>query len=649
MYVRATKTRTSISRTGEAYFTHRLVKSERVQVRVEVEGVTRKVEKVRQVTLLNLGRHFEVPSVDWPQFCTRMQHLLGGQSDLIPLDLAPHIELAAQRYAALLQPRPVAVAVTDLPVSSEPAPPVSPPPQAPQARSAIPALSVSIPAPTEPIWVDASSQELSHTCSVGVESLALHAIRTLEIDQSLQSAGFNSVDLAAAIGQIVARMAYPASERQTHAWLQQHSALGELWGFDYGRLSLTRLYKVGDKLIDAQAKLEGALYQRVSEEFGLEDTFALYDLTNTYFEGLSEANPLAKHGYSKEKRSDCALLTLALVLDSAGFVRRSEVFAGNIREAKTLQSMLQGLNAPAGAMVVVDRGLVSEENLNWLKSQGYRYMMMTQERLPITESSTLSTAQQQPVHWQRIVHEDGDVRLICHSPQREVKETAMHAAKRARFEQALEKLRAGLTKPRGTKDPARLQLRIGKLLERYAGLTRLYTIKVLAEDGKRATAIEYSYQTQPHSRAELPGHYTLRSNDHTLDGEAMWRIYIQLTEVESAFRSLKSELGLRPIHHQLAKRCKAHLWISVLAYQCVHFLRRKLQAAGIDSCWDTLRRQLRQHQRVTLTQHVQGGGVLHSRQTAQPSVANKAIYQALKLDLKPGGVQRRLFRPELDL
>lgn len=613
MYIRRTQTRTSAS--GEVYFTHRLVRSERVG------------GSVRQVTLLNLGRHFELESADWPLFCSRLREVVSGQSALLSMPVADAIEAAVQRYAALLEPRPLAV-------------------DASLATSAAPTEAAA----AGPTWVDADTLELLDPRTVGVESLALHAIQTLQIDQSLKLAGFNAVDLAGAIGQIVARMAHPGSERRTLRWLQQSSSIGELWGYDFERLSLTRLYRVSDALVGCQAKVEAALHARLSEVIGVQDTIALYDLTNTYFEGLSEGNLQAKHGWSKEKRSDCTLLTLGLVLDGQGFVRRSEVFAGNVGEAGTLPGMLKGLNALAGAMVIVDRGLVSAENLTWLKEHGYRYLVMTRERRPITTRSTLDTAQGQTLQWQRIVHLDGDVRLICHSPAREAKEAAMHDRARSRFEAQLEKLSVGLTQSRTSKDPARLQRRIGRLLERYPGLAQHYTIDVVVDvTGKRASAIQTSYHAQSYSRAELPGHYTLRSNDLGLDGEALWRAYVQLTDVESAFRSLKSELGLRPIHHQIERRCKGHLFISVLAYQCVQYLRRRLKAAGINDSWQTIRTKLNTQQRITATFKAKDGGTLHVRKTSQPNAAAKSIYTALHLDTQPGGIRRRHFKLETDV
>ena len=628
MYVRRTKTRSSVS--GESYFTHRLVRAERVGARV------------KQVTLLNLGRHFDVPVEQWPLFCARLSEVLSPQGALTPVVVPTRVEAAAQRYAAQLQPRA-------RPVIDEVATRVS-------SATVVGCAATPEPVRQEPgvasvasDLVHADTLELLDPRSVGVESLALHALAELGIAETLRTAGVDRVSLAAAVGQIVARMAHPASERATHAWLQRRSALGELWGFDYQRLSLTRLYQVADVLWRRHEALETSLYERIREVFDLHDTIALYDLTNTYFEGLAQGIASAKRGHSKEKRSDAPLITLALVLDGEGFVRRSEVFAGNVREQTTLQAMLSGLKAPRGALVVLDRGIVSDANLHWLREHGYRYLVMSRERHTVQDAQTLISAGGAPIHWQRLTDgEDGDVRLICHSPEREVKESAMTALKRQRFEAKLDALAAGLALPRRTKRTDRVHQRIGRLKQAYPSIARHYAIEVDG-DAKNVTAIRYTYHPGPHSKAELPGHYVLRSNDTTVEAEALWRTYVQLTELEAVFRSLKSELGLRPIFHRLDQRCKAHLWISVLAYQCVQFLRRTLKANGIDANWNSIRTLLAGQQRVTAGFRTRNGDHLHVRKTTTPDAQAAAIYAALGLDPKPGGIKKRLFRPARDL
>ena len=165
--------------------------------------------------------------------------------------------------------------------------------------------------------------------------------------------------------------------------------------------------------------VEGALFARVSGLFGLDWSVTLYDLTNTYFEGEAASNAKAQRGHSKEKRSDCPLLTLGLVLDGSGFVRRTEVFDGNVVEGTTLAGMLQRLRAPAGALVVMDRGIATEENLLWLREQGYRYLVVSRERhrqFDPNESSDLQTASGERVSVQRVEDAEGqEVRLYCYS------------------------------------------------------------------------------------------------------------------------------------------------------------------------------------------------------------------------------------------
>ena len=193
-----------------------------------------------------------------------------------------------------------------------------------------------------------------------------------------------------------------------------------------------------DALVRHQQHIEGHLFDQVTELFGLQTTVTLYDLTNTYFEGVAAAQPLASHGHSKEQRSDCPLLTLALVLDGSGYVRRSEVMAGKIVEGKVLRGVLERLEVPKGALIVMDCGAATEDNLKWLRDQGYRYLVVSLERTRRFDESaavSLTTAGQQQVKVQQVHSDDGaEVRLYCYSPARQGKEQAMLKKARARFE-----------------------------------------------------------------------------------------------------------------------------------------------------------------------------------------------------------------------
>ena len=481
--------------------------------------------------------------------------------------------------------------------------------------------------------------------TVGVEAAALWAMRQVDFVGLLQLLGFTGPQRAAALGSIIGRMAAPASELATHSWLGERSGLGELLDVDYETLSLSSLYRISDRLLRHKPMLEAALFERVSDLFGLSTTITLYDLTNTYFEGEMAHNPKAQRGHSKEKRSDCPLITLGLVLDGSGFVRRSEVFEGNVREAQTLEEMLEGLEAPNGALVVMDRGIATEANLLWLREHGYRYLVVSRERqrrFDPQRAVSIHNASGETLQLEKVLSEDGqEVRLYCHSERRAKKEKAINERFAKRFEEALEKIAAGLSKPRTTKRIDKLWERIGRLKETSRGVGQHYEIELIP-DAKGEKAVELRYRRKPVNGGSMshPGVYCLRSSETDWDEETLWRTYITLTDLEAVFRSLKSELGLRPVYHHKEARADGHLFLTVLAYQFVQILRRKLADQGIHASWHTLRRQLSGQVRVTAVFQQPGGQTLHVRKATRPEGQHLAIFHALGIERQPGGVRK---------
>ena len=605
MFVRRTQTRATAN--GERYFTHRLVCSERTGSRV------------RQRTLLNLGRHFAVPQSDWPLLCSRIEQILSSQHALPLAEVTREIEQEAHRIAAQL----LAAQVT-LPGS-----------QQPQDDTA----------EREFHRIDVDSLQLLRPRSVAVEQVGLWAMEQVQLLPLLRRLGFNGRQCAAAVGSIIGRMAVPGSERATYRWLAERSALGELIEVDFETMSMMQLYRASDLLHGARKAIENHLFDQVTDLFGLDVTVTLYDLTNTYFEGVAAAQPLAQHGHSKEKRNDCPLLTLGLVVDGSGFVRRSEVMAGKISEGEVLQGALKRLQVPKGALIVMDCGAATEKNLNWLREQGYRYLVVSRERtrrFDETAAVSLQTASRQQVQVQQVLSEDGsEVRLYCYSPAREGKEQAMLKKATERFEQRLAELHDGLSRPRTHKKIETIWKRIGRLKAKSSGAGQHYHIEVVADqEGKNATAIKWQQRPVAGSKLTHPGVYCLRSNQTDWAPETMWRTYIMLTDLEAVFRSLKSELGLRPIFHQKQHRSNGHLFITVLAYQLVQVIRRHLGARGEHSSWHTLRSILAGQQRVTCTFRCADGGTLHVRKATRAEPAQRAIYDALGVDPAPGGTRK---------
>jgi transposase len=368
----------------------------------------------------------------------------------------------------------------------------------------------------------------------------------------------------------LAAWAAPGSELAAHRWLGQQSALGELLDIDFGRMPLMTLYRASDTLMKHRDVIERTLFNRVHDLFGLETIVTLYDLTNTYFEGTAAANPKAQHGRSKEKRSDCPLVTLGLVLDGSGFVRRSQTFEGCAAEAKTLEHMLKDLGAPNGALVIMDAGIATEANLIWLREHGYRYLVVSRERVRQFETQTaipIETAAGNTVHIQRVDDvSNKEVRLYCHSEQRQQKEQGINQRFCERLEVGLQKIADGLSKPRAEKRLGKLQERIGRLKEQSRGAGQHYAVELLPdESGEKAVGLRWTKQPRPGTRLTHPGVYCLRSNEIGWDSEQLWRTYIMLTDLEAVFRSFKSELGLRPVYHHKEIRVDGHLFITVLA------------------------------------------------------------------------------------
>ena len=613
MFIRCTRTRSRSS--GEPYVTYRLVQTARVG------------GAVKQTTLLNLGSHFDLPQDQWSALALRIDELLRGQACLLDTALSEDGLALAQRYAAQL-------------IALQPSAAILPSPGPADRGDCVGGE------PGRFQEVDLDSIELVRPRSVGVEHAALSVMRECGFEDQLSALGLNRPQIAAAVGNVIGRMAHPGSELATHDWLRQRSGLGELIDFDFETMDLNRLYRASDALHSHRQALQDHLFAQAQSIFGFAQTVTLYDLTNTYFEGLATGARKAARGHSKECRSDCPLVTLAMALDGSGFVRRTQVFAGNAGEPATLKDMLTGLGAAPGATVVMDAGIATEANLKWLRAQGLHYVVksrLRERQFDPALATEVHTAGQTTVKLQRVIDDQGNVLLYCHSPAREQKDRAIDAAKAAGFESVLTKLQAGLSKPRGTKDLGKIMERIGRAKQRWSRAAQHYEVEVTKDDtGKQVKDITCNKRIKPGSAAMHPGVYCLRTTLVDLDDATLWRTYTMLTDLESVFRSLKTDLGLRPIFHQVDRRVEGHLFISVLAYHFVHMLRLRLKAQGIDDSWSTLRETLAVQQRVTTTLQRRDGRAVHVRKATRPEPRHQKISAILGIAPNPGGTHRVL-------
>jgi len=601
MYIRQTTTRRK--KDGSSYHSYRLVESTRVG------------SKVKQRTLLNLGTEFTVPREQWGELTDRIEGMLHHQPSLLTVDTA--IEAEAQRIVSNLLKRNKEYASADHQATDG------------DYRD-----------------VDIDSIHNSELRSVGVEHIAYDALQSLDLDSKLSSLGLNASEVCAAIGTIIGRMAAPGSERSTHRWLQQESGLGDLIGSDFNQCSLSRMYRVSDLLLKHRDALESHLFERERNLFNLDCTITLYDLTNTFFEGGCQSNALAARGRSKEKRSDCPLVTLALVLDSSGFPRSSKVFAGNAGEAATLKEMVESLtDHDTNPLIVMDAGIATEANLTWLKEKNCRYLVVSRKRHIEWDEEKASLVRQDGNNEVRIYSKQNsdtdETELYCRSSRRAEKEKAIDSLFAERFETSMQALADGLSKKGHLKQYDKVLHKIGRLQEKYARAAQHYTIEV-DKDDKGVNAIALRFTRNNHSTVEYAGIYCLRTNIKEWDDEKLWRTYIMLTDIEAVFRSMKSELGMRPVYHQTTERVEGHLWITLLAYHLVHSIRLRLKDHNIHDSWETLRRTMRGHMRVTTTMRTRQGETVHIRKSARAEAWQQTIYQALELNQNPGGTMKTI-------
>ena len=584
MYIRKTKTRVI---NGVDHFTYRMVESRR-----DANG------KVKQHTLLNLGAHYDlVPKSDYSLVAERVDNIIRGQLSL--LSLTDELEREAQRVANLIiRKHAQPLHLNDSKTSSIYA------------------------------HVDLATIENSDVKTIGVEHLAYETAKKILLPQILSECGLSAKEVNSALASIIGRLIAPGSEVSTANYLRNKSALDEILDTDFSNLHKNRLYQISDLLLRNQKTIESGLYKREQELFAFSEIVTLYDLTNTYFEGESLANNNGAFGRSKEKRSDCKLVTLALVLDGSGFPKKSHIFKGNIGEAGTLKSMLQTLSDKK-AVIVMDAGIATEDNLKWLNDNDYKYLVISRKRNQLLPDVDGVIVKDTPDHKVTtfLLKSETESELYCHSQSVEKRSNLTLQKYIDRFENELQKIANGLGKRGGVKKYDKIQQRIVRIKEKYSKVAGQFNIDVTSDDKKeKVTQITWAHQTGKQLKA--PGVYCIRTNKTALGNKEIWDIYRMLNDIEEAFRTLKTDLGLRPIYHQTTDRVSGHIFISVLAYHILHTIRYQLMQRGINDSWQTIMFKLNNHYRITNSFQLKDNGSVHIRKSMRANPVQLTIYNA---------------------
>jgi transposase len=422
-------------------------------------------------------------------------------------------------------------------------------------------------------------------CYLGLElwkRLQLDEFFAQHLDQDNADVPWSRVTAILAIN----RLCDPGSELAVEQSWYPSTALEDLLHIEKDKINDTRLYRCLDRLLPLKTKLEQHLKQRYGELFQAEFDVLLYDLTSTYVEGAAEANPMMRRGYSRDHRPDCEQLVLALIVNAEGFPFSYELFDGNRADVTTLEVILRTVERKYGKarrVWIFDRGVISEPNLGTVRQHGGQYLVGTpRHQLKQFEAELLKDDFEKirpEVEVKQIPIPGGEeTYILCRTAGRKEKEKAIHS----RFVAKIEKALAGLEKriAQGKlKDRFKMERNLGRIQASHPQVADLYEMAV--EETKAGPRLVWRQNPEKQRWLQArEGAYLLRTNLTADTAAELWKKYIQLTEVEAVFRTLKSELAIRPLFHQLEKRVKAHVLVAFLGYALLVTLKHLLKRSA---------------------------------------------------------------------
>lgn len=451
------------------------------------------------------------------------------------------------------------------------------------------------PPPEEAVKVRLNAVRLERSRAFGAVWLGWTLWRALKLDELLarvMPAGRESVPWGDVIAILaIGRLCEPSSELHVAERWYRTTALEDLLGVPTEAIYDERLYRSLDRVLPHKRAIEAHLVERFGELFDLDYDLLLYDVTSTYFEGKADPD-LCKRGYSRDHRPDCVQVNIALVVTREGMPLGYEIFPGNKADVSTVEEIVSTMEArfgKANRVWVMDRGMVSEDNLKWLNQSARRYVIGT----PKAELKRWLKQIEDHADW-RHIREDVEVKicrgpdnaqtfLLCRSASRIDKERAMHERFKVRIEEALDSLERRIDKSTKRLDHGTIERQLGRLLQRNSRAAGAFSISVLDDDTHPSgVRLKRTYRADWAEWANLTeGVYILRTNIADWTDEALWQTYIQLTEAEAAFRVHKSDLAMRPIWHHKADRIKAHILICFIAYAMWKTLQQWQSRAGL--------------------------------------------------------------------
>ena len=500
--------------------------------------------------------------------------------------------------------------------------------------------------------VDVGTVEHTDAREVGAEWICLQAIRELQIDDFLEREGWSEIQINTALAHLITRTVYAPSELKSMDIMRDNSAVCELLtGSEQWQPGFHAVYNVAPALYGLKDKLEDHLCRRTDTLFNITNRIVLYDLTNFYFEGSKPGSRKARFGRSKERRSDCRLLVLALCINPEGFIRYSSILAGNTADPDSLPDMVDTISMKTRVptdprqrvLVCLDAGIATEDNLKKIKGKGYDYLCVSRTRLTDYELADdartvkVLDSRKREISLTRVRHEPGgDHYLEISSPAKAMTEGSMNRQFRTRFEAELTKARDALTKKGGKKNYEKVIERVGRAMQKYPSVSRYYVIDYIRDRQNPRNMADIQWRIAvPENIDRNCGIYFLRTNRDKLDETATWDYYNLIREIECTNRQLKTDLQLRPIHHQKDERSDAHLFLGLLSYWIVNTIRHRLKLTGENCYWTEIKRRMSTQKAITTEAVNALGEKVQLRLCSHPTKAAEDIYERLKYKKMP--------------
>ena len=564
----------------------------------------------RQKIICSLGSLAPAPREHWLQLAHRVESSLSGQGSLQPTEAA--VEAVVEKGQRRSKRRP---GVTST-----------------QADALV--------------VVDTERVSTENPREAGPLHVGHQVWRQLRLPEILRGVGLSERAVLLSEAMALNRLIFPLSEHAMPDWIR-NTAMEEILGTDFSQLSDEALYRNLDRLHPQREAIERELGEREKTLFNLEDTVYLYDLTSTYFEGEMVDNPQAKRGYSRDKRPDCKQVLVGLVLDRHGFPKAHEVFEGNRQDRTTVKEMLESLEKRVGkkttATVVIDRGMAYEENLKEIRDHGYHYLVACRQsernawladwekgdgwEEVLRSPSPRNPGQKKSPVWIKRRQKGNELYMLCRSAGREEKDRAIRERQQERWLKDLNALKARIENGH-LQNAEKIHEAIGRLKERYPRVARYY------QANYDAAQKSLSWQERVDKKAiaeKLDGSYLLKSDRQDWTDDEIWKTYILLTRVESAFRAMKSPLMERPIFHHLERRAQTHIFLCLLAYHLLVAIEKRFLDRDIHTSWWTLRQQLRTHEVITVVLPTADGRTLKIRKASTPEKVHHEIYATLNI------------------